>query len=123
MLSDTYDLIAIGAGPAGESATELASFFGHRSAVIEKNGPGALSPRPGVLQRKHFERPRSISQAFVSATSMACGSPRLPRSPRTSFESAPGASANCFKRLPPTISRSATWTTFKALLASAATAR
>ena len=35
-MTDIYDLIAIGAGPAGESATELASFFGYRSAVIEK---------------------------------------------------------------------------------------
>jgi NAD(P) transhydrogenase len=31
-MSDTYDLVAIGSGPAGESAAELASFFGHRSA-------------------------------------------------------------------------------------------
>ena len=40
-MTDTYDLVAIGAGPAGESATELAAFFGHRSAVIEKAQPGA----------------------------------------------------------------------------------
>jgi hypothetical protein len=35
-MTDTYDSIAIGLGPAGESATELAPFFGHRCAVIEK---------------------------------------------------------------------------------------
>ena len=29
---DTYEFVAIGSGPAGESATELAAFFGHRSA-------------------------------------------------------------------------------------------
>ena len=39
-MNDTYDLIAIGSGPAGESATELASFFGHRCAIIEKARPG-----------------------------------------------------------------------------------
>ena len=27
-MANTYDLVAIGAGPAGESATELAAFFG-----------------------------------------------------------------------------------------------
>jgi flavin-dependent dehydrogenase len=41
-MTDTYDLVAIGAGPAGESATELAAFFGHRSAVIEKAQPGGI---------------------------------------------------------------------------------
>ena len=35
-MTDIYDLIAIGSGPAGESAAELAAIFGHRSAVIEK---------------------------------------------------------------------------------------
>ena len=39
-MTDAYDLVAIGAGPAGESATELASFFGHRSAVIERASSG-----------------------------------------------------------------------------------
>ncbi len=39
-MTDTYDLVAIGAGPAGESATELAAFFGHRSAIVEKATPG-----------------------------------------------------------------------------------
>lgn len=46
-MADTYDLIAIGAGPAGESATELASFFGHRSAVIEKALPGGTVTTAG----------------------------------------------------------------------------
>jgi NAD(P) transhydrogenase len=49
---DTYDLIAIGAGPAGESATELASFFGHRSAVIEKNRPGGAVATTGGAPTK-----------------------------------------------------------------------
>jgi NAD(P) transhydrogenase len=39
-MTEAYDLVAIGAGPAGESAAELAAFYGHRSAVIEKNRPG-----------------------------------------------------------------------------------
>ena len=36
-MSETYDLIALGAGPAGESVTELASFFGVRCAIVERN--------------------------------------------------------------------------------------
>jgi NAD(P) transhydrogenase len=51
-MTDTYDLIAIGAGPAGESATELASFFGHRSAIIEKNRPGGTVTTTGGVPTK-----------------------------------------------------------------------
>lgn len=49
---DTYDLIAIGSGPAGESATELAAFFGHRSAVIEKGWPGGTVTTTGGAPTK-----------------------------------------------------------------------
>jgi NAD(P) transhydrogenase len=51
-MNDTYDLIAIGAGPAGESATELAAFFGHRSLVIEKNKPGGTVTTTGGAPTK-----------------------------------------------------------------------
>src|SRR5438309_7700437 len=51
-MSDTYDFIAIGAGPAGESATELASFFGHRSAIVEKNQPGGTVTTTGGAPTK-----------------------------------------------------------------------
>src|SRR5882757_8375418 len=51
-MTDTYDLIAIGAGPAGESATELASFFGRRSAVIEKARPGGTVTTTGGAPTK-----------------------------------------------------------------------
>jgi NAD(P) transhydrogenase len=51
-MTDTYDLIAIGAGPAGESATELASFFGHRSLIIEKNKPGGTVTTTGGAPTK-----------------------------------------------------------------------
>ncbi|MFL6351379.1 MAG: FAD-dependent oxidoreductase [Bryobacteraceae bacterium] len=51
-MTDAYDLIAIGAGPAGESATELASFFGHRSAIIEKNRPGGVVTTTGGAPTK-----------------------------------------------------------------------
>jgi len=51
-MSDTYDLIAIGSGPAGESTTELASFFGHRCAVIEKARPGGTVTTTGGAPTK-----------------------------------------------------------------------
>ena len=51
-MTDTYDLIAIGAGPAGESATELAAFFGHRSAVIERAHPGGTVTTTGGAPTK-----------------------------------------------------------------------
>jgi NAD(P) transhydrogenase len=51
-MTDTYDLISIGAGPAGESATELASFFGHRSVIVEKNRPGGTVTTTGGAPTK-----------------------------------------------------------------------
>lgn len=51
-MMDTYDLIAIGSGPAGESATELAAFFGHRSAVIENARPGGTVTTTGGAPTK-----------------------------------------------------------------------
>jgi NAD(P) transhydrogenase len=51
-MTEIYELIAIGAGPAGESATELASFFGHRSAIIEKSRPGGTVTTTGGVPTK-----------------------------------------------------------------------
>ena len=51
-MTDSYDLIAIGAGPAGESAAELASFFGHRSAIVEKGLPGGTVTTTGGAPTK-----------------------------------------------------------------------
>src|SRR5258708_18017359 len=51
-MTDAYDLVAIGAGPAGESATELASFFGHRSAVVERARPGGVVTTTGGAPTK-----------------------------------------------------------------------
>jgi NAD(P) transhydrogenase len=51
-ISDSYEFIAIGAGPAGESAAQLAAFFGHRSAVIEKAQPGGTVTTTGGAPTK-----------------------------------------------------------------------
>jgi NAD(P) transhydrogenase len=49
---DEYDLVAIGAGPAGESATALAAFHGHRAAVIERSRPGGTVTTTGGAPTK-----------------------------------------------------------------------
>jgi NAD(P) transhydrogenase len=51
-MTDTYDLVTIGSGPAGESAAELAAFFGHRAAVIEKARPGGTVTTTGGAPTK-----------------------------------------------------------------------
>lgn len=51
-MTDAYDLIAIGSGPAGESAVELASIFGHRSAVVEKARAGGTVTTTGGAPTK-----------------------------------------------------------------------
>jgi NAD(P) transhydrogenase len=47
-----YDLVAIGAGPAGQSAAELASFFGYRTVIVEKNKPGGVVSTTGGAPTK-----------------------------------------------------------------------
>jgi NAD(P) transhydrogenase len=51
-MADSYDLVAIGAGPAGESATQLASFFGYKCAIVEKNRPGGTVTTTGGAPTK-----------------------------------------------------------------------
>ena len=51
-MTDGYELVAIGSGPAGQSAAELAAFFGHRSAVIEKGRPGGTVTTTGGVPTK-----------------------------------------------------------------------
>jgi NAD(P) transhydrogenase len=51
-MTDRYEFVAIGSGPAGESAAELAAFFGHRSAVIEKARPGGTVTTTGGVPTK-----------------------------------------------------------------------
>jgi NAD(P) transhydrogenase len=51
-MTEAYDLIAIGSGPAGASATELAAFFGYRAAVIERDRPGGTVTTTGGVPTK-----------------------------------------------------------------------
>ena len=51
-MSNNYDMIVIGSGPAGESAAELAAYFGHRVAIIERNKPGGTPTTRGGAPTK-----------------------------------------------------------------------
>ncbi len=66
-MTETYDLIAIGAGPAGESATELASFFGLRCAVIEKNRAGGTVTTTGGVPTKTLREAALFVSGFRDA--------------------------------------------------------
>jgi NAD(P) transhydrogenase len=74
-MTDTYDLVAIGAGPAGESATELAAFFGYRSVLIEKAQPGGTVTTTGGAPTKTLREAAlyltGFSQADVYGLRMA----------------------------------------------------
>jgi NAD(P) transhydrogenase len=66
-MTDSYDLVAIGAGPAGESATELAAFFGHRSVVIERAQPGGTVTTTGGAPTK------TLREAALYLTGLSAG--------------------------------------------------
>jgi NAD(P) transhydrogenase len=51
-MSNNYDMIVIGSGPAGENAAELASYFGYRVAIIERNKPGGTPTTRGGAPTK-----------------------------------------------------------------------
>jgi len=51
-MTSVYDLVVIGAGPAGESAAELAAFFGYTAVIVENNKPGGLVTTTGGAPTK-----------------------------------------------------------------------
>jgi NAD(P) transhydrogenase len=51
-MTDTYDLVVIGAGPGGLAAAELAAHFGHRAIIVEKNKPGGVVTTTGGAPTK-----------------------------------------------------------------------
>lgn len=66
-MTKKYDLIAIGAGPAGESATELASLFGLRCAVVEKNRAGGTVTTTGGVPTKTLREAALFVSGFGDA--------------------------------------------------------
>jgi NAD(P) transhydrogenase len=51
-MTDTYDLIVIGSGPAGEKGAAQAAYFGKRVAVIERSNLGGAGINTGTLPSK-----------------------------------------------------------------------
>jgi NAD(P) transhydrogenase len=51
-MTETYDLIVIGAGPAGQRAAELATAFGRRALIIERHWPGGVVTTTGGAPTK-----------------------------------------------------------------------
>ena len=51
-MDDVYDLVVIGAGPAGQVAAELAASFGRRVLIIERNKPGGVVTTTGGAPTK-----------------------------------------------------------------------
>jgi flavin-dependent dehydrogenase len=45
-MTRSYDLVVIGAGPAGESAAELAAFLGHSVVIVENK---SVEPGESIL--------------------------------------------------------------------------
>src|SRR5687768_13568786 len=51
-MDDVYDLVVIGAGPAGQVAAELAASFGRRVLIVERNKPGGVVTTTGGAPTK-----------------------------------------------------------------------
>jgi NAD(P) transhydrogenase len=51
-MDDSYDLVVIGAGPAGEVAAELAAAFGRTVLIVERNKPGGVVTTTGGAPTK-----------------------------------------------------------------------
>jgi NAD(P) transhydrogenase len=52
-MSDEFDLVVIGAGPAGEKGAVQAAYFGHKVLVVEKaSEPGGAAVHTGTLPSK-----------------------------------------------------------------------
>lgn len=51
-MDETYDLVVIGAGPAGEVAADLAASFERRALIVERNKPGGVVTTTGGAPTK-----------------------------------------------------------------------
>ena len=70
-MTETYDLIAIGSGPAGQRAALEAARLGKRAALVERDGVlGGVSTNRGTLRSK------TIRAAIVELTGQARGTYR-----------------------------------------------
>lgn len=62
---DTYDLVVIGSGPAGEKAAAMAAYFDKRVAIVEREStPGGTVVRRGGIPTKTLREAASYLSGF-----------------------------------------------------------
>ena len=64
MQAQHYDLVVIGAGPAGEKGAAQAAYFGKRVAVIEEAAPGGAVCHTGTLPSKTLRETALMLSGF-----------------------------------------------------------
>ena len=66
-MMDTYDLVVIGAGPAGQAAAELAAHVGRRAIIVEQNRPGGVVTTTGGAPTKTLREAARYLTGFGEA--------------------------------------------------------
>ena len=64
---DSYDLVVIGAGPAGQAAAELAAHVGRRAIIVEQNRPGGVVTTTGGAPTKTLREAARYLTGFGEA--------------------------------------------------------
>ena len=67
-MPEYFDMVVIGAGPAGEKGAAQAAYFGKRVAIVERSRARVAGANAWVPS-KTFARPRCTSPGSDSATS------------------------------------------------------
>jgi flavin-dependent dehydrogenase len=71
---ETYDLVVVGSGPAGEKAAALAAYFGKRVAVVERDGPPGGAPgQPWRDPHQDAARDRPVPDRLPSPGDLRSG--------------------------------------------------
>lgn len=66
-MMDTYDLVVIGAGPAGQAAAELAAHVGRRAIIVEQDRPGGVVTTTGGAPTKTLREAARYLTGFGQA--------------------------------------------------------
>lgn len=77
---DSFDMVVIGSGPAGEKAAAQAAYFGRRVAVVEQSGvPGGAAVSNASIPSKTLRETAMYITGFRRRTSTGCASPSIRR--------------------------------------------
>lgn len=73
-MSEEFDLVVIGAGPAGEKAAAQAAYFGHRTAIVERTSrPGGSTVLNGGVPTKTLRETALYVSGFQRRTVYGVG--------------------------------------------------